>query len=365
MQLDDAMFEPAVDRLDQPDLLPARPVAVMRESNGLLGRPFGQKLPVGDNGHARLHQNHRSRLDDQRRILRNGDRLLKHPSPGQRDDLRQISLHVIGRRHVDDLCGPGVHLVGVRVQGPRRYRVEAGDKRHLRLPRAVVGVEVGREVLDRHRHGVGRISRATQRYRVGVHNPHVAVSQHIRPRLQRGGQREVAARQRDVMSLDSQDVIALQQKLIGGSEVDGLRRSGLMRRHGRGVSGGPFGHVPPRDFDAVEIGDEPVVVVNHQLQRSFRKRSGSRKSLSDIDRNILVPHVVENGGVVFVAIAKPARPGLPGRIVEFNLRPGLARLARRLHAAKEPPGRPRRHKLRPPGTQLNRHRTHTGRSQHE
>ena len=160
------------------------------------------------------------------------------------------------------------------------------------------------------------------------------------------------------MSLKRQDVFPRLEKLQERSDIDPFQGSRFMvgREGVMGDKGPLLPKAPACDLDAVQIGDEPVVVVDCQPEMiEDRKRSGragggaggdggplSQQSSCEetppgIHAGVHPSHFRQQRDVVSVAVAERRDSRCPGGVVVTRTSPGPRRTGRLRNSSEEAP----------------------------
>ena len=84
---------------------------------------------------------------------------------------------------------------------------------------------------------------------------------------------------------------------------------------------------PAGDLLAVDVGHEGIIVAHSKLQPGLGQLSGDIEFDAHVDGDVVVGHVIENGGIIVISVADAARAALPAGLlrVEFKVDPGLRR----------------------------------------
>ena len=93
----------------------------------------------------------------------------------------------------------------------------------------------------------------------------------------------------------------------------------------------------PGHLFAIDIGDKGVIVANAKLQPGLGELLGNIEFYADIESQVVVGHVSDDSGVIFISVAEAARTAFPAGIlgVEINLVPVRWRCR---NTPEEPPG---------------------------
>ena len=109
-------------------------------------------------------------------------------------------------------------------------------------------------------------------------------------------------------------------KAIGAGDLM-FDRGSLVKEWGGSVD------APASDLFTIDVGHEGIIVAHSKLQPGLGQLSGDIEFDAHVDGDVVVGHVIENGGIIFISVADAARAALPAGLlrVEFKVDPGLRR----------------------------------------